>query len=189
MSVLLFPPPQLRRPAILTAWAAVSVCETIRQITGLQARIKWPNDVLLKGKKVCGILIEQGLATVAGLGLNVNQPAKAFDQPGLTHGASLRLFSGNSLDCTEIARRLIFNLDEEHQRLNDGDLSSLEVCWKWRLGLLGRSVAIECVDRTHHGRLRDVTFTGLHLESADGKNLLLAPESVQHLGPAGNISS
>jgi BirA family biotin operon repressor/biotin-[acetyl-CoA-carboxylase] ligase len=58
MSVLLFPPPALRRPALLTAWAAVSVCETIRQATGLQAKIKWPNDVLLRGRKVCGILIE-----------------------------------------------------------------------------------------------------------------------------------
>src|SRR6516225_4772837 len=58
MSVLLFPPPSLRRPALLTAWAAVSVCETIREATSLQAKIKWPNDVLLQGRKVCGILIE-----------------------------------------------------------------------------------------------------------------------------------
>ena len=50
MSVLLFPPPPLRRPALLTAWAAVSVCDTIQQATGLQARIKWPNDVLIRGK-------------------------------------------------------------------------------------------------------------------------------------------
>src|SRR5260370_31766746 len=82
LSVLLFPPPLLNRPAILTAWAAVSVCETVRQITGLPARIKWPNDVLLRGKKVFGILIEQGLATVAGTGLTVNQPPEASTAPG-----------------------------------------------------------------------------------------------------------
>src|SRR5206468_7692987 len=58
LSVLLCPPPALRRPALLTAWAAVSVCETILQLTGLQAKIKWPNDVLIRGRKVCGILIE-----------------------------------------------------------------------------------------------------------------------------------
>src|SRR5437016_991316 len=51
MSVLLFPPPALRRPALLVAWAAVSVCEAIAALTGLQAKIKWPNDVLLGGKK------------------------------------------------------------------------------------------------------------------------------------------
>src|SRR5438128_2180119 len=66
LSALLFPPPSLRRPVILAAWAANSVCETILQSTGLEARIKWPNDVLLEGKKVAGILIEQGKGTVVG---------------------------------------------------------------------------------------------------------------------------
>ena len=58
VSVVLFPPQPLCRPALLTAWAAVSVCNLIEEITGLKARIKWPNDVLVHGKKVCGILIE-----------------------------------------------------------------------------------------------------------------------------------
>jgi len=91
MSVLLFPPAPLRRPALLTAWAAVSVCETILQLAKLQAKIKWPNDVLIHGKKVCGILIEQRtgasaefpLATVVGVGLNITQSAEMFAQAGL----------------------------------------------------------------------------------------------------------
>src|SRR6516164_8538734 len=58
ISVLLFPPPELRRPVILTAWAAVSICEVISAVAGLSARIKWPNDVLIDGKKICGILCE-----------------------------------------------------------------------------------------------------------------------------------
>ena len=78
LSALLFPPAELRRPVLLTAWAAVAVCETIRHITGQMARIKWPNDVLVQGKKICGILIEQGKGTVAGIGLNVNQSAEMF---------------------------------------------------------------------------------------------------------------
>src|SRR5947199_8393836 len=48
LSVLLFPPPALRRPAVLTALAAAAVCETVRRLTGLPPRIKWPNDVLLR---------------------------------------------------------------------------------------------------------------------------------------------
>src|SRR5262245_17248228 len=69
LSVLLFPPVPLRRPVLLAAWAAVAVCETIRDCTGLDSTIKWPNDILIRGKKVCGILIEQGRGTVAGIGL------------------------------------------------------------------------------------------------------------------------
>jgi BirA family biotin operon repressor/biotin-[acetyl-CoA-carboxylase] ligase len=86
LSLLLFPPPALRRPAILTAWAAVSVCELVFQAAGLQARIKWPNDVLVRGRKVCGILIEQARGTVVGIGLNVNQSAEDFHDGGPDRG-------------------------------------------------------------------------------------------------------
>src|SRR5438270_2430199 len=78
LSVLLFPPAALRRPVILAAWAANAVCETIHQTIGLQATIKWPNDVLIRDRKVCGILIEQGRGTVVGIGLNLNQTAESF---------------------------------------------------------------------------------------------------------------
>ncbi len=109
MSLLLFPPPALRRPALLVAWAAVSVCELVQAATGLAATIKWPNDVLIHGKKVCGILIEQRnsgnpvlpLATVVGLGLNVTQPAEAFAAANLPDAGSLLSMSG-----TLLARRI-----------------------------------------------------------------------------------
>src|SRR5438309_6402048 len=94
LSLLLFPPPALRRPALLTAWAAVSVCETILQLTGLQATIKWPNDVLLCDRKVCGILIEQGRGLVAGIGLNLNQSEEDLQQMELPQAASLSWFTG-----------------------------------------------------------------------------------------------
>ena len=123
LSVLLFPPPALRRPAVLTAWAAVSVCETVRALTGLQARIKWPNDVLLRGRKVCGILIEQGRAAVVGVGLNVRQPAAYFAEAGLPHGASLAQFTDADLDARSAAEALLHRMDEEYGRLLDGDLA------------------------------------------------------------------
>ena len=143
LSVVLFPPPPLRRPAILTAWAAVSVCETILELTGLQARIKWPNDVLIRGRKVCGILIEQRtvaggqapIVTICGIGLNVNQTADTFAAAGLTEAASLAVFTGERRDCGAVARRLLHHLDEQYDALCAGDLATLETCWKGRLGL------------------------------------------------------
>src|SRR5262249_46652758 len=107
MSLLLFPPPQARRPALLTAWAAVSVCETVLRTAGLQATIKWPNDVVLQGRKVCGILIEQTRGTVVGIGLNVLQTAESFAAAGLPEAASLALFTDWPLDRYDIARRLL----------------------------------------------------------------------------------
>ncbi len=181
LSVLLFPPAELRRPVLLAAWAAHSVAETIRRCTGLQARIKWPNDVLIRGRKVCGILIEQARGTVAGVGLNVNQTAASFEQAGLPGAGSLSLFAGGSLDRDQVARQLLLQLDEEYGRLARGDLATLESCWKWRLGLLGKRVLVECHDASHRGRLRDMTFDEIQLELGRGNLLRLSPESIKHI--------
>ncbi|MFL5341712.1 MAG: biotin--[acetyl-CoA-carboxylase] ligase [Gemmataceae bacterium] len=182
ISVLLFPPPVLRRPAILTAWAAVAVCETILQATGHQAKIKWPNDVLLHGHKVCGVLIEQGQAVVAGIGLNVNQSAADFDAAGLPQAGSLAAATGQTFETRELARLLIEQLDREYDLLLSGETTTLEACWKWRLGLLGRDVIAEDVDgHRFRGRLREVSFAGLDVERDDGSTLRLAPERVRSL--------
>jgi BirA family biotin operon repressor/biotin-[acetyl-CoA-carboxylase] ligase len=183
LSVLLFPPLALRRPAILTAWAAVSICEAILKITGLQAKIKWPNDVYVQGRKVCGILIEQGRGAVVGIGLNVNQSAEMFASAGLTLGTSLRILSQRERDVAEVAKQLIGHLDDEYARLLDGDWHTLEACWKWRIGLLGKNVIVECVGGWQEGRLVDLTFAGLELDRPGEGRLVVQPEKIKHVTP------
>jgi BirA family biotin operon repressor/biotin-[acetyl-CoA-carboxylase] ligase len=182
--MLLFPPPALRRPAVLTAWAAVAVCGTVRKLTGVPARIKWPNDVYLRGRKVCGILIEQGRGTVVGIGLNVQQTAAEFAAADLPLATSLGQHVPGPLDTAEVARALLRELDAEYDLLCQGDLSTLEACWKWHLGLLGRAVLVECHDGDRAGRLVDLSFVGVELEQHDGTRRVLAPEKVLHLYPA-----
>lgn len=182
MSVLLFPPPALRRPAILTAWAAVAVGETILHLTGRQAKIKWPNDVLLHGKKVCGILIEQAAGTVVGIGLNLNQSADDFEKAGLPLAGSLAAATGRTFDHLSIAHALIDRLDAEYDLLLCGERATLEAMWTWRLGLLGHEVRAECADgAAHRGRLVALTFDGIELEQPDGTAITLAPETVRAL--------
>jgi BirA family biotin operon repressor/biotin-[acetyl-CoA-carboxylase] ligase len=183
LSVLVFPPPPLCRPAILTAWAAVAVCETIRELAVPEARIKWPNDVLIDGRKVCGILIEQGRGTVAGIGLNLNQSAETFAAAGLTEAASLAVFTGQRYDHLAAARRLLHRLDEQYDLLWGGDLMTLEVGWKERLRLLGQEVVAECADGPRRGRLRDLSWDAVELARPDGVERL-RPEVVRHLFPA-----
>lgn len=188
LSLLLFPPPQLRRPALLTVWAAVAVGELVLELTGEQAKIKWPNDVFLKGKKICGILIEQRqqadrLASVVGIGLNVRQPASYFEEANLLLGGSLFSQTGTLFEWENVAKRLLTRLDEEYSSLLDGDINSLEALWKWRLGLLGRQVKAETHQGERRGRLLDVTFDAVVLREGD-VTLRLAPESIRHLSVA-----
>jgi BirA family biotin operon repressor/biotin-[acetyl-CoA-carboxylase] ligase len=185
LSVLLFPPPPLRRPAVLTAWAAVAVCDTVRLAAGAAARIKWPNDVLLHGKKVCGILIEQGRGTVVGIGLNVAQSDADLAAAGLPDAVSLARAVSPPPDAHAVARLLLERLDRGWSALLDGDLATLEARWKGHLGLLGRPVVAEGLDGSRaEGRLAEVSFQGLQVETVGGL-LTLAPERVRHLRGAG----
>jgi BirA family biotin operon repressor/biotin-[acetyl-CoA-carboxylase] ligase len=200
LSVLVTPPPELCRPAVLTAWAAIAVCETIRKTIGQPTRIKWPNDVLLLDRKVCGILIESIAGRrsagfipagsspaarqipsspwfVVGIGLNVQQCAAA----GLPQATSLAQFSDHPLDTSAVAADLIRQLDSDYDALRQGDLSTLETCWKQRLELLGKDVIAQCQDGTHHGRLIELSFRGVKLARSSGSPLVLAPERIRRL--------
>jgi BirA family biotin operon repressor/biotin-[acetyl-CoA-carboxylase] ligase len=186
LSLLLYPPEALRRPAVLTAWAAVAVCGLAEEITGVPPRIKWPNDVLLAGRKVCGILIEQGrgpsgLATVAGVGLNVHQSAEAFAAAGLPEAASLAQLTPQAQETAAVARRLIHRLDAEYDRLCAGHLAALEADWAHYLGLLQRSVVAECADQVHLGRLCRLSFDAVEIHHPTAGRLVLRPERIRHL--------
>ena len=185
LSLLLFPPPALRRPAVLTALAATAVCEIVRQLTGLPPRIKWPNDVLLRGRKVCGILIEQGRGAVVGVGLNLRQTAAHFAAAGLPGAASLSQFTDAELDARATAEMLLRFMDEEYARLLAGDLTTLEGCWKRDLGLVSREVILERYDGpTHRGRLLELGLGGIELERPGATALVFPPETVRHLDAA-----
>jgi BirA family biotin operon repressor/biotin-[acetyl-CoA-carboxylase] ligase len=182
LSVSLAPPAELCRPVILTAWAAVAVAETVRALTNIPARIKWPNDVLLKGRKVAGILIEQKSVTIAGIGLNLNQSAEQFTNADLPEAGSLASVAGGSYERDQTAKRLIAALDAEYDALLSGELPELESRWAWQVGLLGRTAVVETIDaEVRRGRLRQLTFSKLELEAQNGSVATLTPECVRRL--------
>jgi BirA family transcriptional regulator, biotin operon repressor / biotin---[acetyl-CoA-carboxylase] ligase len=190
MSVVMSPPPELRRPVILTAWAAVAVGEAVRELAGVQARIKWPNDLLVRGKKVCGILIERGVRTVTGIGLNLGQTADEFAALGLPDAASLGMFAGRAIELRDAAEAVVRNLDAEWERLLAGERAAVEADWTWRVGFLGRAVEVERTDGTRPvGRLREMGFDGLELERPDGTFERIPPEAVEHVREAGGGST
>ncbi len=94
MSLVLRPPILPIQASTLTLIAGLSVCEAVERETGLESKIKWPNDVVINGKKICGILtemsaeLEQVKYIVLGIGINVNTESLPED---LTHATSLYL--------------------------------------------------------------------------------------------------
>ena len=182
-SVVVVPPPALRRPVVLIAWAAVALAEAVFSLTGHQVRIKWPNDLLIRGKKVCGILTEAAHnAVVVGFGLNRNQTREVLDARGLHDATSLAQASGNPATSEHVLATALLHLDREWRRLSAGELAPVEAEWKWRIGLLGRAVSAERSDGTAVlGRLSDMGFDGIEIATVNGGVVVLTPESVRSL--------
>lgn len=186
LSALVFPPEPLVDAAWLTALGAVATAEVVEEITGAEARIKWPNDVRVGGSKVAGVLVERGAGAVIGVGLNVSAAPPASGLPVGSPAASLAMLGGPGLDRSEIARGLIGRLDGHYVRgLAEGPSPLIEA-WRGRLELMGREVRVETSAGWVEGRLVDVDpAMGLRIEGAGRSRTTVAGPSVRSLSPAG----
>lgn len=156
MSVLLFPTGPLAEAGWLTALGAVAVAEVVAAWTGLDARIKWPNDVRIAGRKIAGILVERGEGAVIGIGLNAN--IGRAELPEDLHGTatSIRILTGEAVDRSELARALIQRIDDWYDRGWALGPDSLNPAWRDRSEHLGQRVQVTTPSGTHVGRLVDL---------------------------------
>lgn len=100
----------------LTLAAARAVVRAIQGIAGLRAEIKPPNDVLVNGKKICGILVERDASgnIIIGIGLNVNTLAGEFPEELKERATSLAIEAGKLFETGPAAERLLAELDGEY---------------------------------------------------------------------------
>lgn len=167
-TVVLRPP--LRVVHALSLAAGVAVARVL-ELLGLDAKVKWPNDVQVAGRKVCGILVEataeaEGAAcALVGIGLNVNNQLPAE----LTGSAtSLREALGRSVPRLPLFLRLLEELDRSYALAREGRWGDVLAEWRRRSSTLGRMVRVE----TPEG-----VFTGLAVNVSDEGSLLLRLES------------
>ena len=127
-SVLLRPQVALDALSQLTAWTAVAVCRAIEACCGLTCGIKWTNDIILDGKKLCGILTElefeaesaAAVAVVVGVGVNVGQTEADFGPDLSPIAASLTQALGRPVRRAELAVHLLTALDEMYAAFPQG---------------------------------------------------------------------
>jgi BirA family transcriptional regulator, biotin operon repressor / biotin---[acetyl-CoA-carboxylase] ligase len=128
VSVLLRPPAERRAPE-LSLVAAIAVALALDDVIGgggARAQIKWPNDVLLQGRKVAGILAEmKGVAVVLGIGINVNQIADELPEGTKLEAASLRSLDGVVRDRETVLTSLLHRLDRLYAEWRAGGLEPL----------------------------------------------------------------
>ncbi len=149
LSTLLRPELPPERALNLTAFVAVAVCEAIERITGLAPQIKWTNDIVLGGKKVCGILTEMSIEgesgalqhIITGIGLNVNQRADEFPEELRHIAGSLYMVSGKEVSRGRLAAEMINALDQMYAAWCSGGADYLER-YRSRCLTVGRQVRL-----------------------------------------------
>jgi len=186
-SILLRPELRPQEATQLTVAAATALWRAIHAETGMSAEIKWPNDILLRGKKVAGILTEMSAELdrvkylILGVGVDVNQSANEFPPDVRKMATSLRTELGRPILRAELATAILRELDQDYARVCAGHFAEVADEWEAHCTTLGRQVTITMGERKIRGRAESLGDDGAllvrtehgHLERIIGGDVTL----------------
>ena len=175
MSILLRPDIRPAKAPMLTLVMGLSAAEGIKETTGVDAKIKWPNDIVADGKKICGILTEMVTEieyinyVVIGVGINVNQ--ESFPEGLEGKATSLRIAGGRTFGRAEIIAAVLKAFEKNYELfLEAGDLSQLRARYDRLLVNLGRDVRVLEPGNEYEARAKGISDEGeLIVTLSDGK--------------------
>lgn len=186
MSVVLRPALAPAEIAGVTLTAAVAVAEAIAAVTGVEVGIKWPNDLLVDGRKVCGILTELAAEAdrvnhvTVGIGINVNLDEDVLPVAAATAPTSLRLAAGREVSLPRLAAAVLDRLEEWYGRLLAEGFEPVRRRWTALSATLGQTVTVT---------LPGLTLTGTARELApDGSLILDLPDGSRRSVVAGDVT-
>ncbi len=154
--------------------ASLAVVHSIEAVTGLKTQIKWPNDILIDGKKVCGILIENEVkgnkAVYAIVGIGINVDLGPSDIAGISAPTtSLKAELGKKVLLADVVRHLLVEMERLYLTLPDGE--PVFQAWRDKLVTLGKRVRVESGGTVLEGIAESVDGSGaLLLRHTDGSS-------------------
>jgi BirA family biotin operon repressor/biotin-[acetyl-CoA-carboxylase] ligase len=171
LSIILYPDIFFLPSLIMLA--SLAVVNSIEEATGLKSQIKWPNDVLINGKKVCGILVESDVQrnvvnySVIGIGININLRLVDFPEIQLT-ATSLLNELGREVPRLSLVQHLLVEIERLY--LTVSNRGSVYEEWRDKLVTLGKSVRITAGETVYEGVAESVARDGsLLLRGMDGR--------------------
>jgi BirA family biotin operon repressor/biotin-[acetyl-CoA-carboxylase] ligase len=172
-SVVLRPRTSPSRIGIIPLLAGISVASALDEFSSESPHCKWPNDVLLGGGKISGILCESAIqdgaidAVVVGVGINVNQVD--FPEDIATRPASLAAFAGREFDRTRVLASVLNRLGEFYRLFRTGQDGIIIEAWKNASPMIGTEVGINRNGTILRGTALDVGKDGSLILSVEGK--------------------
>lgn len=187
MSIALMPNADAEAINRITLVTGIAVCKTLRELYSLPFEIKWPNDIVIDGKKVCGILTE-GVAdatrvekVIVGIGINVNN--LSFDNHLKSKATSLYLLTGKKSDRTKIINRLAEVFEEYYLKFTSCTIKSVMDEYKLLCATLNKEVELTKNKEHIKAFAYDVTDNGeLVVKKEDGTTLTVNSGEVSVYG-------
>lgn len=175
MSLILRPQIPLHFTPQLTLLVAVALCRTIRQIEPLPVAIKWPNDLLIDGKKISGILLESSAEderlhyVIAGVGVSVNLQADDYPEELRGIAASLRMASGKEWSRSGLIRMFLAQFETLYGLYNAEGFEPIRVAWEALAVSLGKPIRARTPKGDVEGTAESIDEMGaLLVRLADG---------------------
>jgi len=175
-SIILYPKISSDRSMFIIMACSISIADAIVKITGLKPRVKWPNDILIKEKKICGILTEIETInskinfSIVGIGLNVNNE---IDENLKKTATSLYLETESELSNIKIFETILKNIDENYQYLINKNYDYLKRKWLSHSDIINKKVKIKNEENSIIGKVIDVDQCGcIILETDKGKKII-----------------
>ncbi|GAB4144359.1 MAG: biotin--[acetyl-CoA-carboxylase] ligase [Bacteroidia bacterium] len=156
----------------LNRFVSLAVTDVLNELLpGFTICIKWPNDILISGKKICGILIENTISgrqisgSVAGIGLNINQE---FFGENAINAVSLKMISGKEFDRESILQRLHHAMEARYIQLRSGNTEQLRTQYENKLFRKGEPTQFSDGHHEFTGTPEYVTPEGLLVVTVNG---------------------
>lgn len=174
-SILLRPEQPPARAPLVTLVAGLAVAEAIREVAGLDPLLKWPNDLLVDGRKVAGILTEMASVDArvsylaVGIGINVNHGARDLPEDLLPVATSLHLMTSLTIPRCDLAAAVYNSMDRWYQVFREGKSETILAHGRQRSATLGQSVDVIAGEERWRGLAVDLDADGaLLVREEDG---------------------
>jgi BirA family transcriptional regulator, biotin operon repressor / biotin---[acetyl-CoA-carboxylase] ligase len=179
MSIVLVPDFSIDNLLFTQFIGALAVAEAINETTEINCRVKWPNDVLINGKKVCGILVDVNLESqkktiILGIGLNANVESSLINKSinGDVKATSIKEEYGNEIDLVTITDLIINKIEYYYYNLlRTGKSMEILDRWKQQSDMFGRRAVVYDGTQKFSGEVVDLDNSGSLIMRLDDSSI------------------
>ncbi len=146
---------------------AVAIAEALLSLVQIKITIKWPNDIMIRGKKLAGILTEISTDMdavnyiIVGLGLNVNTPLQHFSNELKDRATSIYIETGEQLPRARIVRTYLEYFEKYYEMFKANNFTPIMNRWKQLSNIIGQKIIVDVIGKKHVGEVIDIDDEGV----------------------------